>query len=146
MSSKCPCHKKKQSLLLKCAQKDCTAVWWHAVCFGFNSTISKQKLEELGDWTCPICITNTLKLCNNDNNELIAKVEEQVNNLKVEVNDLKDFKQEFSDIVKLQRNQKTRPLWSDIVANNKDGTTKSFVSSVAKEVVHHSKVIADREN
>ena len=154
MSNKCPCGKKKQSLLIKCSSKDCTIGWWHSQCAGFTGSMSKKIFEDIGGWSCPVCVMQTINIPwydYSDASNFIAKVEEKldekIEDLKAEIDDLKAVKNEFENIEKAQTTQSR--LWSDIVADNQDGVKvrESFVSTMAKQVVNHTnQVIADRDN
>ena len=107
--------------MVKCANKDCSIDWWHAVCAEFNNKdISKNQFESLEGWTCPCCVINKLHLpeyfSNSDDSELILKVEQKLEELKSEINDLKEIKQKLADMKKHQVEDKR--LWSEIVASS----------------------------
>ena len=74
----------------------------------------------------------------------MSKLDNQLEDLKTEIADLKAVKQEFANMNKEQN--KTSKLWSDIV--NGDGSGKeAFASTIAKQVVDQSaRVTTDRES
>ena len=152
MANKCPCGKKKQCLLVKCSQKDCTIGWWHTLCAGFTLSMSKKTFEDIGGWSCPVCVMQAMNIPSFSSSEasnFIARVEEKldekIDNLKAEIDDLKAVKNGFENMEKVQTTQ--NQLWSEIVAGNQGEVKESFVSTVAKQVVNHTnQVIADRDN
>ena len=73
------------------------------------------------------------------------KLDEKIEDLRVEIDNLKEVKDGFANIEKSHTTQSR--LWSDIVAGNQGEVTESFVSTMAKEVVNHTnQVNADRDN
>ena len=154
MSNKCPCGKKnqKQCLLIKCSRPDCTIGWWHTLCAGFPASMSKKTFEDIGGWSCPVCVMQIMNIPAfnaGDASGLIAKVEEKLDekivDLKAEIDELKAVKNGFENIGKAQTTQ--NQLWSDIVAGNQGGVKESFVSTMAKQVVNQTnQVIAERDN
>ena len=153
MANKCPCGKKsKQSLLVKCSNEDCEIGWWHSVCAGFTTALSKKSFENIGGWCCPVCVMNNLnipgyttKATTKFIDEIEKKLDVKIDDLQTEINNLKEVKEGFANVDHTFATQKQ--LWSDIVAGDKDGGTKSFVSTMAKQVVNHTnQVIVDREN
>ena len=133
MSDKCPCGKKKQCLLVKCSQNDCPIGWWYSVCAGFTTSMSKKSFEDIGGWSCPVCVMNTRNIPGysfnaGDRSNFIAKVEEKldekIDDLRVEINNLKEVKEGFANIEKSQTTQNR--LWSDVVAGNQNVVTDSL--------------------
>ena len=147
MSNKCPCGKKKSGLFIHCFNAECEVGWWHTACCGFNKDITKKQLDSIGHWNCPCCVITAIQIPGYNlynSNTLVSKMEEQIDNLKCEIADLKDVKQSLADIGKEQT--KTKELWSDIVGNISNDKN-SFASTLAREVVDHSaKVVSDRES
>ena len=150
MSNKCPCGKKKSGLLfLQCFNESCEIGWWHAACCGFNKDVTKKQLEALGHWICPCCVIDAIqipgyKLSTTSCDDLVSKLDNQLEDLKSEIADLKAVKQEFSNISKKQN--ETKKLWSDIVGSDRSGK-ENFASTIAKEVIDQSaRVTSDRES
>ena len=137
---------------MKCTNSGCSYVWWHASCAGFSKNTAKKDLEKVGAWTCPSCIMSKFQVCDkgDEQAEIISKMDEKLDDLNGHIADLKAIKEELSEIGKQQvENQK---LWSDVVrVDDPDSavknTSKSFASSLAKEVIHQTNhVLHDREN
>ena len=149
MSTKCPCGKKKSGLFLQCFNEKCEVGWWHATCCGFNKDVTKKQLESLGHWTCPCCVIDVIqipgyKIGTTSCDDLVSKIDTQLEDLKCEIADLKAVKTELSNISKEQ--SEAKKLWSDIVGN-KQSKNESFASTVAKEVIDRSaKAVSERES
>ena len=141
--SKCPCGKKKSGVSIL----NCEAGWWHAVCASFNKDVTKKQLESLGQWRCPVCVISVIQIPGynlNSKNQLTLKMEEQLDELKSQIADLKKVKETFAKICREQTD--TKQLWSDIVGNIPNGKA-SFASTVAKEVADYSaKAVQDRKS
>ena len=125
MASKtCSCNKKKNrsSLLVKCANDKCTIGWWHTLCCGFKD-ITRKQLGNIGEWHCPCCVMKVLQVpgyilaCGTStgtDTDIIAKVKQKRDDLKFEINDLKELKHNFVQIGKQQKEEKKR--WSEIAS------------------------------
>ena len=138
---------------MKCVNEDCTVVWWHATCAGFNKNVSKKDLEKIGAWTCPCCVVSKLEIGENgiDHSEVITKMDQKLDDLNGHIADLQKIKEDLSEISKLQT--EGNKLWADVVKSGcpdlekTNNMSQCFASSVAKEVIsqsHH--VLHDREN
>ena len=146
--SSCPCKRRKNgSLLITCSQ-NCEFKTWHTECAGFNNIVNKKQVEEIGAWNCPCCAVRALQIPGyykgTVKHDLIEKMEEKLDGLHNEINELKEIKQGFADLK--EQNKECTKLWSEVVATGSNNE-KTFVSSVAKEVIHQSsKISSERES
>ena len=122
MASKvCPCNKKRNGwLFIQCAEEDCSIVWWHAACSGFNNDVTRKQVDAITRWKCPCCVIKSLNVpgyslnikCDSCEN-LVAKVGEQIDHLKSEIGELQDLKRSFAEI-ETEKFEQQR-LWSEVV-------------------------------
>ena len=146
--TRCPCGKKKSVLFIQCFNSDCEVGWWHTTCCGFNKDVTKKQLDSMGHWTCPCCVIDVIQIpgyrLGSPCNDLVSKIENQLDDLKSEIEDLKAIKEDLANIGKGQN--EAQQLWSDIVGNIPN-SKETFASTVAKEVVDQSaRVTSDRES
>ena len=158
---KCPCNKDNgRYLWIECNNEDCEIKWWHARCAGLKE-ITRNQVEAVGKWCCPLCTVQSLNIpvfgnnANNvRNNDLVWKIDEKLVALKSEIEDLKVIKENFDTINKNHQKELTamKENFGLLDADQKDGdTTKAdknitFASAVASHVVQQSnKQIFDRE-
>ena len=145
----CPCKKRNTtSLLIKCSSNNCSFGWWHANCAGFSKDATKTQLENLG-WTCPCCVIDALQITGyvhekHSQSDLMLNMRESLNDLKSEINDLRDIKQSLADVGK--HHEEEKKLWSDVVKNagmpnTIHPETSKFASNIANKVVQKSNEI-----
>ena len=150
----CPCNRRKVgSLIISCSQ-NCEFGSWHTECAGFLNVVNKKQVEDIGEWNCPSCALRALKIPGHIANEhsCMSRIDEQLENLKSEINDLKDIKQEFAEVMK--QNEKAKTLWSDIVKSGVPEQVKSnvqeaavFATKIANKVVQKSnEVMHERDS
>lgn len=150
MSKSCPCGKKRSGCFIQCYNENCEVGWWHAVCCGFNKDVSKKQLDAIGHWTCPCCVIDEVQIpgyklnSSASQHEVISKLDENLNQLRSEIADLKKVKDEFANMGKDHKEVQLK--WSDIAAKAPCSDEK-FASTIARCVVDHShQVQSERES
>ena len=97
-----------------------------------------KQVENLGEWNCPHCVVKALKMTCSSSSEsdVLSKFDEHLTALKGEINDLKDIKQELSEVVK--QNDEGKKMWSEIVKSGVPEKIKAsnhvFVSEIADKL------------
>ena len=127
MVVKCPCKKKtKTTIFVKCNNENCSIGWWHAACGGFSKDISKEDIESLGSWSCPVCVIDKLQIsgyCQSSTEDGILNNTDttDIATLKNEIT--AELKNCLPDLISMA----TDKLMSKYTGNDKDASTPKQV-------------------